>query len=88
MMLIKRVVLAVFLSCVTLAAVAAPVDINHADAQAIAASLNGVGEAKAAAIVAYRNEHGAFKNVDELTQVKGIGERTVQRNRADITLGK
>ena len=36
-------------------------------------SLNGIGPAMAAAIIAYRNEHGAFTTVEELKQVKGIG---------------
>lgn len=63
------------------------VNINTADATAIAAALNGVGDAKAAAIVAYRTEHGPFKSADQLAQVKGIGLRTVEMNRDRIELG-
>lgn len=63
---------------------AAPVDINTADATTISKSLKGVGMAKAEAIVEYRQKHGPFKNADELSLVKGIGERTVEINRADI----
>ena len=62
-------------------AFAAPVNVNTADATAIAASLKGVGQSKAEAIVAYREKNGAFKSADELTKVKGIGEKTVEHNR-------
>lgn len=66
---------------------AAPVDINTADAETISAELNGIGLAKAKAIVEYRKKHGPFRSVEDLSLVKGIGERTVERNRADITVG-
>ena len=39
------------------------------------------------AIVAYRKEHGAFKSLDQLASVKGIGLKTVEKNREAITLG-
>ncbi len=70
-----------------LMAFAAPVDVNTADAATLSASLKGVGLAKAEAIVEYRKKHGPFKNADELSLVKGIGERTVELNRADIKVG-
>ena len=63
---------------------AGPVNVNTADAQTISAELNGIGLTKAKAISDYRKKHGPFKNADELSLVKGIGERTVDRNRADI----
>lgn len=63
---------------------AGPVNVNTADAETIAQELKGVGLAKAKAIVAYRQKHGPFKNADELSLVKGIGERTVEMNRKDI----
>jgi competence protein ComEA len=65
---------------------ATPVNINTADAQTIATSLDGVGISKAEAIVAYRKAHGAFKNVDEVGNVKGIGTKTLARNREAIHL--
>lgn len=69
-------------------ALAAPVDINCADAAALASGLKGVGDAKAAAIVAYRTEHGPFKSADDLASVAGIGPKTVEENRADIVISE
>lgn len=69
-----------------LAALAGPVNVNTADAETISAELQGVGLSKANAIVNYRKTHGPFKSVDDLTLVKGIGERTVEINRANILL--
>jgi competence protein ComEA len=66
---------------------AAPVDINRADAATLAASINGVGEARAAAIVAYREANGPFTSVDELTAIKGIGPKLLERNRDVLTVG-
>jgi competence protein ComEA len=65
---------------------ATPVNINTADAATIANALDGIGLNKAKAIVAFREEHGPFKNVDDLTQVKGIGPATLQRNHDAILL--
>lgn len=69
-----------------LLAFAGEVNVNVADAETIAAELKGVGLSKARAIVEYREKHGAFQNVDDLTQVKGIGTRTVEANRKFILL--
>ena len=66
-------------------AVDTAVDINTADASTLAAALKGVGPDKARAIVAYRDLHGPFKSVEELSQVKGIGEKTIDANRQVIT---
>lgn len=61
------------------------VNINTASVQELM-SLNGIGEVKASAIVDYRIENGLFDNVDELTNVKGIGEKTVDKIRNRITV--
>ncbi len=57
---------------------AASVDINHATAVQLSA-LKGLGLKKAQRIVAYRKQHGAFKRVNDLVQVKGIGAKTLVR---------
>ena len=75
-------------SMLTLSAWAAgPVNINTASAEEIAESLNGVGLSKAELIVEYRAANGAFVHIDELVNVKGIGLRTVDKNRSMILLG-
>ncbi len=65
---------------------AAPVNINLADANTIAGNLKGIGLKKAEAIVAHRDANGPFKAADDLTVVKGIGQHTVDLNRADIRI--
>ena len=67
---------------------AGPVNINTADAETISAELKGVGLTKARAIVEYRKKHGPFRSADDLSLVKGIGERTVELNRSDIVVTK
>jgi competence protein ComEA len=64
-----------------------PVNINTASASEIADALDGVGEAKAQAIVAYRQKNGGFKSADQLAEVKGIGLKTVEKNAAYIKVG-
>src|SRR5262245_59158371 len=66
----------------------APVNVNTADAATIAASLNGIGTVKAQAIVDYRQKHGPFRTADELAQVKGISQKLINRNRADLRLDR
>ena len=62
------------------------VNINTADAATLAGSLRGVGIKKAEAIVAYRSEHGPFKSVDELVNVKGIGDKMLEQLRPHVSL--
>jgi len=68
-------------------ALAEPVNINTADATALAKALNGIGPAKAKAIVSYREKNGPFKSVDQLAMVEGITQKLIDKNRADIRLG-
>jgi len=67
---------------------AAVVNINKADAAAMVENLQGIGPKKAAAIVSYRKKNGAFKSIDELMEVKGIGEKLLKKNRRDLSLSK
>ncbi len=60
------------------------VNINTANANTLAVALDGVGAQRAKAIVEYREAHGPFRTVDDLAQVKGIGERVVAENRARL----
>jgi len=77
-------ILAVLAICLPFWAFAGPVDINTADAQTISEELEGVGLTKAQAIVDYRKKHGPFKSPEDLSLVKGIGDRTVELNRGNI----
>lgn len=63
------------------------VNINTADAATLARALHNVGQAKAEAIVAYRDENGPFKSAEQLAMVKGIGMRTVEQNVDRIEVG-
>ncbi|TKR30927.1 helix-hairpin-helix domain-containing protein [Luteimonas gilva] len=63
------------------------VNINTADAATLDRVLVNIGASKAEAIVAYRKEHGAFKSADQLAQVKGIGLKTIEKNRDRIVVG-
>jgi competence protein ComEA len=84
---IKSVLLSLVLALASFTAIAAePVDINRADAAQLA-TLNGVGPAKAEAIVAYREKNGPFQSVDQLAEVKGIGLKTVDKNRDMLRIG-
>jgi len=65
---------------------AAPVDINRADASHLESALVGIGPDKAAAIVQYREDHGPFASVDDLVNVKGVGEKTIEKNRKNLTV--
>lgn len=64
----------------------AKVDLNNADAVTLQKSLAGVGEAKAKAIVAYRESNGPFASIDELLEVKGIGKAILDRNRDNLEI--
>ncbi|AOE84537.1 ComEA family DNA-binding protein [Pseudomonas sp. TCU-HL1] len=65
---------------------AGKLNINAADVVAIQDRLIGIGEAKAKAIVQYREENGPFSSVDDLLEVKGIGVKTLDRNRDRLSV--
>jgi len=62
------------------------VDINTASAEEIATALSGVGLSKAEEIVRYREANGAFAHIDELVKVKGLGLKTIDKNRDKIVI--
>ena len=61
------------------------ININRAT-EAELVALNGIGSSKAQAIILYREMFGGFKTVDELTKVKGIGAKTVEKNRQRLSV--
>lgn len=62
------------------------VNINTADAATIDRVLLNIGPAKAQAIVDYRKTHGAFRSAEQLAEVKGVGLKTIEKNRGRIVL--
>lgn len=84
--MLRKLILALLMTLSSFAVWASPVNVNQADAEAISASLKSIGLVKAQAIVDYREQHGAFKSLAELTNVKGIGIRTVEMNADNILL--
>ena len=49
-------------------------------------TLSGIGEAKADAIVRYREEHGAFQKIEDLMEVEGIKEGVFQKVKDQIKI--
>jgi len=64
--------------------IAQEVNINTADAQSIAETLNGIGLKKAEAIVAWRTEHGDFTDLATQDAGKGNGRKTTEKNKDSI----
>jgi len=62
------------------------VNINEADADALAEVLDGIGPNRAQAIIIYRDEHGRFYTPEELSAVRGIGTATVKKNEGRIAV--
>lgn len=62
------------------------VNINEAGAEELKTLLIGVGDSKAKAIIDYRKMNGKFVAVDDLSNVKGIGDKLIEKNRSRIVL--
>lgn len=63
------------------------VNINTASQSELEA-VKGLGPAKAKAIIAYREQHGGFKSVDELDNVKGFGKASIEKLRPELSVGE
>lgn len=66
-------------------AVLAKVNINTATVEELA-MLKGLGEAKAQAIVDYREENGKFEKVEDIVNVKGVGDKLLEKLREDLSV--
>jgi competence protein ComEA len=85
--LIGTVLLTVFIGLIIVlnvnAAEVKKININTATAEELA-QLKGIGPSHAAKIVAYREKNGPFKMPEDLTQVSGIGQKTIEANQEFI----
>ncbi len=79
-----RVLLISFVFLFISVASAEPVNINEAGAEELAENLIGVGPKKAQAIIEYRKENGPFYSAEEIVNVKGIGPKTLEKNKQNI----
>lgn len=86
MKLLNTLILALALLLPLAAPAASPVNINTADKETLITAISGVGETKAEAIIQYREKHGPFKSVDEITEVKGIGQGILDKNRENLSV--
>ena len=68
------------------AAIEQTININTATAEMISGHLKGIGLKKAQAIIEWRKTNGKFISAEQLTEVKGIGEKTVLANKERISL--
>ena len=79
-----RVFILVIFSCLSLNLLASTlVDVNLADVKALS-KVSGIGKKRAQAITTYREEHGAFKSLDDLIKVKGISQNFIKKHRQDF----
>lgn len=61
------------------------VNINSAD-EATLTSVKGIGKTRAKAIIDYREKNGPFKSIDDLTKIKGIKNKSLQKFRSQLTV--
>ena len=85
MKLIHSIILTLFLALPMIGFSAEAININTADKETLMEVIKGVGEKRAEAIIKYREENGPFKSIDELANVQGIGQGTVDKHRAQLT---
>ncbi|MEJ2141812.1 MAG: helix-hairpin-helix domain-containing protein [Gammaproteobacteria bacterium] len=84
--ILTNLLIIIGISAFSFYAQAEPVNINTADIKSLAENIKGIGAKKAQAIVDYRKTHGPFKRVDDIVKVKGIGNKLLEKNRADLRI--
>lgn len=84
--MMKRILssIALFLAGISLALAA--VNINTASIDELT-TVKGIGPSKAKAIVEHRDKNGPFKSVDDLKEIKGFGDKSVDKMRGELSVG-
>jgi competence protein ComEA len=84
--MLRKLIFALLLSSMSIIAIASDkININQATKSELL-TINGIGSATADEIIAYREKNGAFSSIDDLTKVKGIGEKKAAKLSENITL--
>ena len=83
--MLKSIFGSVFLVLFLFISAFAAINLNTADKVALE-SISGIGPAKAGAIIKYRDEHGSFKSVDELLNIKGIGPKMLDNIKEQVEI--
>lgn len=86
MKLLNTILLTLLLTLPVIGFSAGSININTADKETLMSVIKGVGDKKAEAIIAYREENGPFKSVDGLTNIKGIDMGIIEKNREKLTV--
>lgn len=84
----RALIQSLIVSLIPAASFAGPVNVNTADASTLARELDGIGPAKAQAIVEFRQKNGPFRSAEDLLKVQGIGQKVLDLNRASIRLDR
>ena len=77
---LRRCIFAVLLTLPLLVFAGESININTADKELLM-SIKGIGEKRAEAIIAYREQNGPFKSVDQLAEIDGLGQVFIDSNR-------
>jgi len=85
MKLINSIILSLLLALPVIGYSADIININTADKETLMSVIKGVGEKKAEAIILYREKNGAFKSIDELSNIKGIDMGILEKNKDKLT---
>ena len=88
MQLIKSIIFSFLIALPLIGFAAEQININTADKETLMSAINGVGDKKAEAIIQYRETNGSFKSIDELTNIKGIGQAMVDKHREVLTIAE
>ena len=88
MMKFQSIILAVIFSVFSVSAFAETVNLNKANAATLQHYLKGIGNKKAQDIIEYRKQHSGFKSLEEIMEVKGVGTKTFEKIKKNLSLSE